>query len=77
MKKALDMMIEKNFSLLPDPYNIECVACDDDIPDPLERMSKTAGPAVKLGEGKFFCFKPIFWLILGYPKIKFRVPVPP
>ena len=46
-------MIEKNFSLLPDPYNIECVAIDVDIPDPLERMSKTAGPAVKLGEGMF------------------------
>ena len=44
--------MEKNFSLLPEPYNIEVVACDEEIPDPLENMSKTAGPAVALGEGK-------------------------
>ena len=43
--------MEKNFSLLPEPYNIEVVACDEEIPDPLENMSKTAGPAVALGEG--------------------------
>ena len=51
VKKALDAIVEKNFSLLPEPYNIEVVACDEEIPDPLENMSKTAGPAVALGEG--------------------------
>ena len=45
--------MEKNFSLLPEPYNIEVVACDEEIPDPLENMSKTAGPAVALGEGRY------------------------
>ena len=52
MKKAIDLVIEKHPGLLPDPYNIELIAGSEEIPDPLENMSKTAGPAVRLGEGE-------------------------
>merc|ERR1711974_402710 len=50
VKKAIDLAIEKHPGLLPDPYNIELIAGSEEIPDPLENMSKTAGPAVRLGE---------------------------
>ena len=51
MKKAMDIVGEKMNSMLPDPSNVEAVAVDDKIPNPLPNMNKHTFHSITLGEG--------------------------
>lgn len=54
----MDLVCEKMTSLLPEPSNIEAVALDKSIPNPLPNMTKYAFYTVTLGEGiKYPLFK--------------------
>jgi hypothetical protein len=50
------MVSEKNISMLPEPSNIEAVALDELIPDPLPDMNKNVALSVMLSEGCFLEF---------------------
>ena len=47
----MDLVCEKMTSLLPEPSNIEAVATDEKIPNPLPNMNKHTFYTIKLGEG--------------------------
>jgi hypothetical protein len=53
------MVSEKNISMLPEPSNIEAVALDELIPDPLPDMNKNVALSVMLSEGCFLEF--FYW----------------
>ena len=48
----MDLVCEKMTSLLPEPSNIEAVAADSTIPNPLPDMNKNTFQTITLGEGK-------------------------
>ena len=57
VKKAMDLVSEKMTSLLPDPSNIEAVAVDKKIPNPLPNMNKQTFQTIILGEGEsIYCY---------------------
>ena len=47
----MDLVSEKMTSLLPEPSNIEAVAMDTKIPNPLPNMDKHTFHTITLGEG--------------------------